>query len=150
MITLKRTDSSNSDFIYLVEFLDADLKIRDGKDHDFYNQFNAIVNIKNCIVGYDGEIPVACGAIKPYDDTTAEVKRMFVLPKFRGKGFAGAILSELEKWSKELGFEKCVLETGVKQPEAIALYNKSGYKISSNYGQYEGIENSICFAKFLS
>ncbi len=56
-------------------------------------------------------------------------------------------LAELEKWAAELGYNKCVLETGKKQPEAIALYKRSGYKIIPNYGQYIGIENSVCFEK---
>src|SRR5690606_15554592 len=149
MITLVRTDSANPDFIELVKHLDADLKIRDGEDHDFYNQFNSIVNIQHCLVCYDGKIPVGCGAVKPYDDTSAEVKRMYVLPAHRGKGIAAKILSELESWAKELGFSKCILETGIKQPEAIALYKKNGYNIIENYGQYKGVENSVCFEKHL-
>ena len=146
---IKRTNSSDSDFINLVKLLDADLKIRDGEDHDFYNQFNAIVNIKHCIVFYENETPIGCGAIKPFDDTSMEVKRMYVLPDYRGRRIAVEILSELEHWAKELGFSRCILETGIKQPEAIALYKRSGYQIIPNYGQYEGIENSVCFEKFL-
>src|SRR5688572_16963922 len=115
MITLVRTDSSNPDFIELVHHLDADLKIRDGEDHDFYNQFNSIVSIQNCVVCYDGKNPVGCGAVKPYDSISAEVKRMYVLPEYRGKGIAVKILSELEQWAKELGYSKCILETGIKQ-----------------------------------
>ena len=64
-------------------------------------------------------------------------------------GIATQILTELEKWATELSFKKCVLETGKKQPEAIALYIKNGYKIIPNYGQYEGVENSVCFEKLL-
>lgn len=149
MIMLKRTDSTNLDFIELVTLLDADLKIRDGEDHDFYHQFNAIVNIKHCIVLYDEKTAVGCGAIKPYDGKSMEVKRMFVLPNYRGKGYAVKILSGLEVWAKELNFTRCILETGLKQPEAISLYEKSGFKVIPNYGQYEGVENSVCFEKNL-
>lgn len=149
MITIKRTNSSDLDFIHLVKLLDADLKVRDGEEHDFYNQFNAIVNIKNCVVGFVDNLPVACGAIKPYDETSMEVKRMYVLPTYRGKRLAVQILTELEDWAKELGYETCILETGLKQPEAIALYSKNGYGIIPNYGQYEGIENSVCFEKVI-
>jgi len=74
---------------------------------------------------------------------------MYVYPKSRGKGIATAILNELEKWAFELPFKKCVLETGKRQQEAIELYKKNGYKIIPNYGQYVGIENSICFEKEL-
>jgi GNAT superfamily N-acetyltransferase len=78
-----------------------------------------------------------------------EVKRMFTLPENRGKGLAGMILSELQLWAKEMNFKKCILETGIRQIEAIALYKKSDFIIIPNYGQYEGIETSICFEKKL-
>ncbi len=54
------------------------------------------------------------------------------------------------KWASELGYTSCVLETGKRQPEAIALYTKNGYKIIPNYEQYEGVENSVCFRKIIS
>ena len=150
MITFKRTNSSDLDFIRLVTFLDADLKIRDGEDHDFYHQFNKIDNLNYCIVAYISYIAVGCGAIKPFDKQSMEVKRMYVLPEHRGKGVAVNILQDLENWATELHYKKCVLETGIKQPEAIALYKKSGYEIITNYGQYVGIENSVCFEKQLT
>jgi putative acetyltransferase len=150
MMTLRRTNSTDTDFVSLVHLLDADLKVRDGdKDHEFYHQFNAITNINHCIVAHEMDIAVGCGGIKAFDDTTMEVKRMFVLPEHRGKGIAAKILSDLESWSKELGFSKCILETGYNQPEAIALYKKCGYHIIENYGQYKSVENSVCFEKTL-
>jgi len=78
-----------------------------------------------------------------------EVKRMYVLPQHRGKGLATRILTGLESWAKELSYQKCILETGKRQPEAIALYTKNGYIVIPNYGQYKGIENSVCFEKVL-
>ena len=147
-IEIKKTDSTNSDFQSLVKLLDADLAIRDGDDHDFYHQFNGIDTLTYCLVLFKNEKAVACGAIKSYDDKTAEVKRMFVLESERGQGFASQILNDLEIWAKDLGFERLILETGVNQPEAIALYKKLGYKIIENYGPYEGVETSICFMKY--
>ena len=147
MITLKRTDSSDADFTALVELLDADLAIRDGDDHAFYDQFNKVTAIKHVIVAYDGATLVGCGAIKHLSDEAMEVKRMFVPIAMRGRGIAGEILAALEHWAAELGYTKCLLETGTKQPEAIALYKKSGYSIIPNYGQYAGVENSVCFEK---
>jgi putative acetyltransferase len=79
-----------------------------------------------------------------------EVKRMYTSPESRGKGTAAQVLNELEKWAAELYCKKCVLETGKRQPEAIGLYQKGGYKIIPNYGQYAGIENSVCFEKELN
>jgi GNAT superfamily N-acetyltransferase len=74
---------------------------------------------------------------------------MFVLPEYRGKGIAGAVLAELETWAADLGYARCILETGQMQPEAIRLYLKSGYAIIPNYGQYAGVENSVCMEKIL-
>ncbi|AWI26024.1 GNAT family N-acetyltransferase [Flavobacterium pallidum] len=150
MIKYIRTDSENPDFIDLVCLLDADLAIRDGEDHAFYAQFNKIATLKNVIVAYENHVAVGCGAFKGYTPDIVEVKRMFVPEKLRGKGIASGLLSELEEWVKELGYKGCILETGIKQPEAIALYHKNGYKIIPNFGQYAGIENSVCFEKNLS
>ncbi|APG65784.1 MULTISPECIES: GNAT family N-acetyltransferase [Tenacibaculum] len=142
-----RTNSKNQDFKSLVKHLDAYLKITDGDEHDFYNQYNNIDVLKQVIVIYDAKKPIGCGAIKKFDDTSVEVKRMFVSEECRGKGVAQKILTELEIWANELGYKKCVLETGKRQIEAVQFYKKSGYKIIPNYGQYKGLENSICFEK---
>jgi len=150
MIRTVRTDSGNEDFIALVRQLDADLAERDGSDHSFYDQFNKITMIKHAIVLYEDDLAIACGAIKEFEPGSMEVKRMYTLPEHRGKGIAGKVLSELEIWSAELGYSKSVLETGKRQPEAINLYSKSGYLKIPNYGQYIGVENSVCFEKKLS
>ena len=142
-----RTNSTNTDFIELVKHLDADLAKRDGDEHAFYHQFNKIDMIKHVVVLYEDDTAISCGAIKESMPGSMEVKRMYTVPPARGKGLAGKVLAELEKWAAELGYHKCVLETGKKQPEAIALYKKNGYKIIPNYGQYIGVENSVCFEK---
>ena len=147
MIKIIRTNSDNPDFIELVKYLDADLAIRDGNEHSFYAQFNKIDKIKFVVIAYEDDQPVGCGAIKEYAPNTMEIKRMYTSPASRGNGIATKVLTELENWAAEMSFEKCILETGKKQPEAIALYKKSGYKSISNYGQYAGIENSVCFRK---
>lgn len=149
MITITRTTSANEDFVKLVKELDADLAIRDGDEHAFYDQFNKIAMIKHVVVAYENGMPVGCGAVKAYAVDTIEVKRMFVPVNKRGHGIASKILNELESWSNELNYQRCILETGKKQPEAIALYLKSGYKIIPNFGQYEHVENSVCFEKEL-
>ena len=144
-----RTTSENQDFQNLVKQLDAYLAVMDGEEHSFYDQYNKIDSLKNCIVIFDNDEAVACGAIKEFDKQSMEVKRMFTLPEKRGKGLASAILKELETWTKELGYEKTILETGKRQTEAVALYQKCGYKVIPNYGQYAGVENSVCFEKEL-
>jgi putative acetyltransferase len=144
---MTRTDSTNQDFIHLVKQLDAYLAEKDGREHAFYDQYNKLDKIKHVVVAYENDQAIGCGAIKEYDANTMEVKRMFTLPERRGKGIASTVLNELEKWAKELGYKKCILETGKRQPQAIALYKKSGYKIIPNYGQYIGMDNSVCLEK---
>jgi putative acetyltransferase len=150
MINCIRTTSANNDFRDLVTELDKELRIRDGEEHSFYAQFNKIDAIKHVIVVYQDELPVGCGAIKEYAPGVMEVKRMFVPLVNRGAGIATIVLKELEIWSKELGYKKCILETGIKQPEAIRLYEKNNYKRIPNYGQYEKVTNSVCFEKIVS
>lgn len=147
MIIFKRTNSVDKDFLGLVKELDADLAVRDGSERIFYDQFNKLDTIKHVIVAYENNIPAGCGAIKEFSIDTMEVKRMFVPVKLRGRGIASQVLSELEKWTLELNYTKCILETGKRQHEAIALYKKRGYNIIPNYCQYENVENSVCFEK---
>ena len=88
-------------------------------------------------------ISVGGGNIIPLKETDG---RFMVTVK---SGESYKILAELETWAKELGFQKCILETGNNQPEAIRLYQKCNYKIIPNYGQYEGVETSFCFEKVI-
>ena len=147
MIKFVKTNAKNADFLSLVKRLDAALKITDGVDHIFYSQFNKVDNIKHILVAYDDKVPVGCGAIKAYSDTCMEVKRMFVDETKRGEGLGLEILTRLEKWAAQLGCDSCILETGKRQVDAIALYKKAGYAVIENYGQYSGVENSVCFEK---
>ena len=149
MLRLIRTTSDNPDFRALVQLLDYDLGARDGADHAFYAQFNKVDAIKHVVVAYQEEKPVGCGAFKEFSGELVEIKRMYVQPDRRGHGVAAAILAELEQWARELHYKGCVLETGMKQPEAIRLYQKSGYLRIPNYGQYVGVENSVCMQKGL-
>jgi len=147
MTTLQRTTSDNSDFQDLVRLLDADLAKRDGEEHSFYAQYNKIVNIKHVVVCYANGQPIGCGAFKEFEQDKVEVKRMFVKPEYRSKGIGMVILKELEKWAAELNYTATVLETGKRQPEAIRLYQKAGYTLIKNFGQYENVENSVCMMK---
>lgn len=149
METLKRTTSDNSDFIELVKQLDAYLKVVDGADHDFYNQYNGLEALQNIVVLYVNDLPVACGAFKPYENNAVEIKRMYSKPNYRNQGIASKVLAELEAWAKETKHQSCILETGKRQVEAIAFYQKCGYQQITNYGQYAEMENSICFQKEL-
>ena len=149
MYTLKRTNSDNIDFQKLVIELDKDLAIKNGDTNDFFAQYNIIGLIQHVIAVYEAHEAVGCGAMKKYENGVMEIKRMFVPMENRGKGIAGKILTELQVWAKELGYNKCILETGNKMIEAIGLYKKNNFKIIPNYGQYADIESSICFEKEL-
>lgn len=149
MLKIIRTNSENKDFIELVHLLDKYLAEMDGEDHAFYSQFNKIDKIKHVVIAYMNEEPVGCGAIKELNASSMEIKRMYTSPAYRNNGIASDILLALEKWTSELGYKKCVLETGNRQIEAIALYLKNNYISIENYGQYKNVENSRCFEKVI-
>jgi putative acetyltransferase len=149
MIALQRTDSANGSFRLLTARLDTYLTGMNGDDHAFYDQFSKIDKLNHCVVAILDDQAVGCGAIKEFSPGLAEVKRMFTLPVHRGAGVASAVLQELERWAIELGFSACILETGKEHHDAVALYRKAGYKILPNYGQYAGIEDSVCMEKSL-
>jgi len=148
MITLRRTDSTDTDFTSLVELLDSELRVLDGDEHVFYAQLNKTGHI-DAVVAYINEKPVACGALRPFSNDAMELKRMYTRKEHRGKGIASAIVAALETWTLELGYKLCVLETGKRQPDAIALYKKAGFEMIPNYGHYKDVDNSVCFQKVL-
>lgn len=145
-----RATSANLDFRALVRLLDQYLAQIDGSENSFYSQFNGIDSLQNCILLYENNSAIGCGAIKRYNDESYEVKRMFVHPDARGQGSGQKIVMALEKWAKELGAAQLILETGKRMPDAVQLYKKMGYRISKNYPPYIGVDNSICFSKILS
>lgn len=149
MIKLVRTTSDNADFRNLISALDEDLYRRNGEAQLQYRQYNQVDLIDHVVVVYMEGKPVGCGCYKRFDDQTVEMKRMFVLPEMRGMQLAAQMLQELEKWAIEEGNTGAVLETGRRQVEAIRLYTVAGYSLTENYGQYIGMEESICYRKEL-
>ncbi|MEM6345535.1 MAG: GNAT family N-acetyltransferase [Bacteroidota bacterium] len=149
MTQLLRTNPQHPDYQRLVAALDASLRITDGEEFHFYAQFNKSDAIKYVLLVQKDEQFVACGAIKAFDAQTMEVKRMFVAETHRNQGIASTLLKGLEKWILELGYQKSILETGVRQLAAIRLYEKNAYQRIPNYGQYVDQPSSVCFAKHL-
>jgi GNAT superfamily N-acetyltransferase len=149
MLQLIKTTSENPDFVALTKLLDDELLEEYGEAEVFYSQFNKTVNIRHVIIACLDDVAVGCGAIKPYDADTAEVKRIFVKDEFRGRKIAKTIVEHLEQWSKDEGYSYCILETGTRQLSAIALYKQLGYEIIPNYDQYSGMKTSICMKKYL-
>lgn len=146
---LYRLNYVNEDFVALVNQLDKYLVTVDGDDNAFYNKYNKIDKLQHIVLFYKNDIAIACGAMKPYNSKTMEIKRMWTVKAERQKGIASTILNELEKWANELKYEKCMLETGARQVEAVKFYNKNAYHIIPNFGQYSNMENSRCFEKIL-
>jgi GNAT superfamily N-acetyltransferase len=101
------------------------------------------------VIGYWDRQAVGCGAFRPYDETTIEIKRMFVAPDFRGRGVARAILSAVEAEARRQSYKRSILETANRQPEAISLYRSSGYEEIAKYGHYIDSARSLCFGKEL-
>ncbi len=143
------TTSEDEAFRELVAELDAELARRDGAEHAFYHQFNGLAGLDRAVVVYLGGNAAGCGALKVFGRDALEVKRMYTRPEYRGRGVAGLVLGNLEQWAAADGFVRCVLETGRRQPEAIALYEKHGFRRIPNFGPYAGVENSLCFEKRL-
>ncbi|HVU96153.1 MAG TPA: GNAT family N-acetyltransferase [Puia sp.] len=148
-MTILRTNSDSPDFQLLAAELERHLRARDGDLQEYYAQLNRIGSIPQVLVAYNEDRPIGCGAIREYEEGKAEIKRMYVRPANRGNGIATRLLEELENWAREGGCTACVLETGLNQPEAIAFYQKNGYRIIPLFGRYIGSPNSVCFQKEL-
>jgi Acetyltransferases len=144
-----KTDSRNSDFTRLIKLLDDDLNGRYGELQKQYEQFNRVDYINDVIIVYIDKVPAACGAFKKYDADTVELKRIFVAKEYRRRGLAKIVINKLEESAADKGYKYALLETGVKQYEAISLYKKSGYGVIQNYGLYAGNTNSVCMKKVL-
>lgn len=145
--TVLRTTSDDTRFRDLVARLDQDLALRNGDSNAFFAQFNGVDRIHHVVVILRESEPVGCGAFKPFDHDTVELKRMYTAPEHRQAGIGSKVVNELEQWADELGYTRCVLETGKKMTEAIALYTKRGFTSIPNYGPYVGVEDSVCFGK---
>jgi GNAT superfamily N-acetyltransferase len=145
------TNGKNSDFIELCKMLDDNLNeiVGGEKQREQYVQYNTLEDINDVILIYDDKGPVACASFKFYDEHTAEVKRVFVCKAHRGKGIAKQLMGVLEKRAKDKGYSRLILETGSPLVEAMALYKKTGYQITENYGQYKDMKDSICMQKYI-
>jgi GNAT superfamily N-acetyltransferase len=100
------------------------------------------------LVGYDDEAAVVCAGWRSHG-THAEVKRMYVRKAARGRGFARAMLAELERTALAAGHDRMILETGSRQPEAVALYRSAGYTDSTPFGHYADAPLAVHLAKDL-
>lgn len=150
MVTMKRCDSSHEDFIALTAALDANLTARNGQGQQAYDGYNRITDLSTVLLATVDGRAVGCGCFKAFAPDTAELKRIFVLPEYRGRGIAKQLVRGLEEWAKEQGYHTAILETGLLQQEAIRLYEGCGYHRCANYGQYADMPDSVCFTKALN
>jgi GNAT superfamily N-acetyltransferase/effector-binding domain-containing protein len=149
VVSVLRVTSAHEGFRELVGLLDAEMNALYPRLQAMYDRHNVVDDVQTVVLACVEGQAVGCGALRAYAAETVEVKRMVVRPDWRGQGIAGRILRELEAWAAELGFARIILETGVKQPAAIGLYRKHGYRQIENYGPYASQPNSVCFEKRL-
>jgi ribosomal protein S18 acetylase RimI-like enzyme len=145
------TDKDHPDFIALVALFDAQLIETYGADvmADFH-PLNALDGIIRAVVVTCDDEPCACGGIKRFDDTSVEIKRIFVKPSFRKLGLGSIVMQRLEELADEKGYTRAVLETATDMTAAHALYQKRGFKTMENYEPYVGNPLSVCFEKRLT
>ena len=148
-LKILNTDSKNIDFMKLIKLLDDDLNERYGNLQKQYDKHNKVDYINDVVIIYKDEIPVGCGALKEHNIDVIELKRIFVKKENRQQGLSKLIMSELEKLGISKGYKYALLETGIKQHEAIKLYENTGYEIIENYEPYIGNANSVCMKKRL-
>lgn len=148
-LRIVRTDGGNEDFAGLIKLLDEDLSGRYGALQKQYEKYNTTDRINDVVIVYKDNVPAACGAFKVYDSEAVELKRIFVAKEQRRQGLARLIVHELEESARRKGYGYALLETGIKQHEAIRLYKSAGYETIPNYGPYAGNTNSVCMRKAL-
>lgn len=135
----------------LIAKLDQDLLERYPIEEIHFVDFNdPSVERITFAVAFEGEIPVGCGALRPIDEESTELKRFFVDQTYRNRGIATQLLTFLEQHALNLGNRIIRLETGAAQPEAIALYTKYGYYPIACFDEYIGSEGSLCYEKKIS
>lgn len=101
------------------------------------------------VIAYVDAHPLACGALRPLNETTAEIRRMYVHRDQRRSGLARAVLAHLERAAIRLGYSELALETGYKQTPAMRLYEACGFQRIAAFGEYVGDPTSVCYGRKL-
>lgn len=153
-LVIERLPITHPDAMLLVEAVQEEYVVRyGGRDESPIDPADFEDPLGSFFVGYLDDVPVATGAWRRSPvralgaDVTAEVKRMYVVPAAQRRGIARRMLAHLESTAAAAGVEALVLETGMKQPEAIELYLSSGYEPIAGFGYYNGSELSRCFGR---
>ena len=149
---IRREDILSSVANTLIQSLNAELSERypeDGANHFRLDPEEVAEGRGAFFVAYRDGHPLGCGAIRMLDADTAEIKRMYVAPGARGRGIGRVLLNSLESEARRLGARRLVLETGERQPEAVALYTRAGFARIPAFGEYIGSPLSVCMARIL-
>lgn len=148
-MNLQRTNSNKEDFKRLSAQLDAHYWKHYGDIQARFDAYHAEVlqAVDTAIVVYKEDKPIGCGCFLDLGEGVAEIKRVFVLPEYRGQGVATKLVKALEGWAADEGYTSLVLETGIKEEAAMRLYQKLGYHEIPNYGFYREVPVSICYGK---
>jgi putative acetyltransferase len=136
----------------LIAALDAELSARypeAGANHFRLDPEEVAPGRGVFLIAFDGDTPIGCGAIRRLDAGTAELKRMYVVPAHRGRGVGHLLVDALEEHARDLGITRLVLETGLRQPEAVALYERAGFAVIPPFGEYLDSPHSLCMGKSL-
>ena len=136
----------------LIAALDAEMSGRypeEGANHFRLDADEVAVGRGAFLVAALEDALVACGAVRCIEPGVAEIKRMYVAPSARRRGIARVLLERLEQEARALGATRVVLETGVRQPDALALYERAGYEPVEPWGEYVDSPLSVCLAKEL-
>lgn len=158
-MVLRPRDLGHPDSVALVAAVQAEYVVRyGGEDSDAMDESVFVPPRGLFLIGYVDGLPVASGGwrcVGPEDDPelqrgNAQIKRMFVVAAHRGRGLARAVLAELERTAALAGRQRMVLETGSMQPEAIGLYESSGYRPTTRFGYYRDAPNARHYAKLLA
>ena len=141
--------SSSPDFWMLAAKLDAYYFELVGDIQNRYAEVNRPENMTALAVAYENGAAIACGAWKRIDETTAELKRLYVLPEYRRRGVARGMIAALEGDAAAAGIRRMILETAVDTADSHRLYLAAGYQITDYYGSPAGEDNCLCFFKKL-
>jgi GNAT superfamily N-acetyltransferase len=148
-IQIEHFTEPTQDFLTLVPLLDTEFTAKNGEIQKTYDGFNRLDGIKDFFIAYCDDVPVGIAALKPYDEDTYEVKRVFVKKEYRRQGISRLLMKKLEEKAIEYHVRFLILETTATFTEARNLYRSLGFQVTENYGQYIGMSLSVCMRKKL-
>lgn len=152
MFTLTRESHESVIARRLIEALDLELTAQYPEEGATFFELLAVDVTEGhgaFLVAWEGTEPVGCGAVRKLTDDRVELKRMYVVPNFRGKGVGCALLSALEDIARSLGARELVLETGSRQVAAVHMYERAGFGAIASFGPYANSPLSVCLGKVL-